>query len=669
MTAAVRPAPEPTAGGPPSLSVGLRTRKDDMTTNARSGPPKDRPTAPAPPPPPSWRRWLIPLGVAITALLLFVPLGGSNSKQVDYGTLAQQVADKDVQSLTLTADGQISGTYRSSFENGGKFTSHYPTGINGPDNTFLSEVRDTAFVPQFTATGTSGNLLGTLLSFLPFLLFVGYFIYIGRAARRGAGALGGIGGTAGFGRSRAKVVGADRPTTTFADVAGYEGVKRDVSEVVDFLRHPEKYAAAGAVAPRGVLMAGPPGTGKTLIARAVAGEAEVPFFSINGSGFVELFVGVGASRVRDLFAEARKQAPSIIFIDEIDAIGQRRGAGLAINDEREQTLNQLLAEMDGFDPSTGVVVMAATNRPETLDPALLRPGRFDRQVVVPLPTQPERRAILEVHVGSKHLAPDVDLEATARATPGFSGADLANLLNEAAIVAVRAGRTEITAADLSQARDRILLGQRQGSNFLLESEKRSVAVHESGHALVAALSPAADPVDRVTILPSGMALGVTEQVPEEERHLYSAEQLTTTLAVRLGGRAAELVVFDQGSTGASNDLASATELATRMVREFGLSPALGPVGYGTDNPQFLGTQQLSDRPYSEETQRVIDTEVGRLLREAEAYAVDLLRRNRDKLDALSSQLLEKETVSGDVVRAIADGAVVAGRRFVAPTPG
>ncbi|MCU1617668.1 MAG: Cell division protease ftsH 4 [Frankiales bacterium] len=631
-----------------------------MSTNARSGPPKDRPAAPAPPPPPSWRRWLIPVGVLITALLLFLPSFGSTSTAVGYAQLSQQIAQKQVESLTLTADGAISGTYRSTFDNGGSFTSHYPSGVQGVDPTFLSQVKDTSLVPHFTATGTSGSVLGTLLSFLPILLFVGYFIYIGRAARKGG--LGGLGGLPGVGKSRAKVIEGDRPTTTFADVAGYEGVKRDVTEVVDFLRHSEKYAAAGAIAPRGVLLAGPPGTGKTLLARAVAGEASVPFFSISGSAFIELYVGVGASRVRDLFAEARKRAPAIIFIDEIDAIGQRRGTGFASNDEREQTLNQLLAEMDGFEPSTGVVVMAATNRPETLDPALLRPGRFDRQVVVPLPTQPERRAILAVHAKGKHLAPDVDLEAVARATPGFSGADLANLMNEAAIVAVRGNRTQITAADLSQARDRILLGQRQGSNFLLESEKYNVAVHESGHALVAALSPAADPVDRVTILPSGMALGVTEQVPEEERHLYSFEHMTTSLAVRLGGRAAELVVFEQGSTGASNDLSSATDLATRMVREFGLSPALGPVGYGSDSPQYLGNEPLTNRTYSEETQRVIDTEVARLLREAEAHAVDLLRRNRPALDALAQELLDKETVTGDVVRAIADGLPVNGHR-------
>jgi cell division protease FtsH len=624
-----------------------------VTANARSGPPKDRPAAPAPPPPPTWRRWLIPLGIVLTVLLLFLPTMRDTATQVQYGQLAQQVAQKHVESLTLTADGAISGTYRGDFQGGAAFESHYPTGLNGVDQTFLNEVRDPDFVPHFSATGASGSVVGTLLSFLPFLLFLGYFFYIGRAARRGG--LGGLGGLGGVGRSGAKVIDAERPTTTFADVAGYEGVKRDVTEVVDFLRHSEKYAAAGAIAPRGVLMAGPPGTGKTLLARAVAGEASVPFLSMTGSGFVELFVGVGASRVRDLFAEARKRAPSIIFIDEIDAIGQRRGTGYASNDEREQTLNQLLAEMDGFDPSTGVVVMAATNRPETLDPALLRPGRFDRQVVVPLPTAPERRAILAVHARSRHLAPDVDLDATARATPGFSGADLANLVNEAAIVAVRDGRTEIRAEDLAQARDRILLGQRQSANFLLDSEKRNVAVHESGHALVAAFSPAADPVDRVTILPSGMALGVTEQVPEEERHLYSEDQLRTTLAVRLGGRAAELVVFGEGSTGASNDLSSATDLATRMVREFGLSDALGPVGYGSDSPQYLGGGPAGDRAYSEDTQRVIDTEVARLLRDAETRAVDLLQEHRDALDALTAALLEQETVSGDVVRAIANG--------------
>ncbi len=366
-------------------------------------------------------------------------------------------------------------------------------------------------------------------------------------------------GAMGVGKSKAKVFDAERPDTTFANVAGYEGVKAEIAEVVDFLRQPERYRRAGATAPRGVLMIGPPGTGKTLLARAVAGEAAVPFFSVAGSSFVEMFVGVGAARVRDLFAEARKIAPAIVFIDEIDAIGGRRaGSGMVVaNDEREQTLNQLLSEMDGFDPALGIVILAATNRPEVLDPALLRPGRFDRQVTIPLPALAERAAIVKVHCEDKRLGPDVDLNVVARGTPGFSGADLANLANEAAIVAVRDGREEIAAADFAQARDRILLGRREDSNVLLPEEKHAVAIHEAGHALVAALSTHADPVAKVTILPAGQTLGVTEQLPLVERHLYGEDYLQDALAVRLAGRAAELVELGQGSTGAANDLAQA----------------------------------------------------------------------------------------------------------------
>ena len=419
---------------------------------------------------------------------------------------------------------------------------------------------------------------------LPILLSIWLFRRISK------GAAGQLGGVLGAGRSRAKVFDEERPSTTFADVAGYEGAKAEIAEVVDFLRNPDRYSRVGALVPRGVLMVGPPGTGKTLLARAVAGEAKVPFFSVTGSSFVELFVGVGASRVRDLFAEARKRAPAIIFIDEIDAIGQRRaGSGAVVsNDEREQTLNQLLAEMDGFEPSAGVVVLGATNRPEVLDPALLRPGRFDRQVTIPLPNVFERTAILGVHVKDKKLAPDVDLNAVARGTPGFSGADLANLANEAAINAVRGHRDVLTADDFATARDRIILGRREGSNVLLPEEKHAVAVHESGHALVAALSEHADPVAKVTILPAGQTLGVTEQLPLVERHMYSEDYLLDSLAVRLGGRAAELVAIGQGSTGASNDLAGATDLAVKMVREFGLSKTLGPIGYPEGGSQFLG---------------------------------------------------------------------------------
>jgi cell division protease FtsH len=371
---------------------------------------------------------------------------------------------------------------------------------------------------------------------------------------------------------------------------------------------------------------------------------------------VELFVGVGAARVRDLFTEARKRAPVIIFIDELDAIGQRRaGSGAVVaNDEREQTLNQLLTEMDGFDPTEGIVVLAATNRPEVLDPALLRPGRFDRQITIPLPNLADREAILKVHVRDKKLDPDVNLQVVARGTPGFSGADLANLVNEAAINAVRGGREVITAADFDTARDRIILGRREGSNVLLPEEKQAVAVHEAGHALVAALSPRADPVAKVTILPAGQALGVTQQLPLVERHLYSEDYLTQTLAVRLGGRAAELVEFGQGSTGAANDLASATDLAIKMVREFGLSPAIGPVGYPEGGSVFLGGgggPGMSSRPFAEATQAEIDREVSRLLREAEERATELLKEHRSQLDSLVDLLLEMETVDGaDVYR-------------------
>jgi cell division protease FtsH len=459
----------------------------------------------------------------------------------------------------------------------------------------------------------------------------------------------------GVGRSRAKVFDEERPNTKFTDVAGYEGAKSEIAEVVDFLRKPERYTRAGAMVPRGVLMVGPPGTGKTLLARAVAGEAEVPFFSVTGSSFVEMFVGVGAARVRDLFAEARKRAPAIIFIDEIDAIGQRRSGGAGgyvANDEREQTLNQLLAELDGFEPTTGIVVLAATNRPEILDPALLRPGRFDRQVTIPLPNVHERSAILAVHCRGKKLA-NVDLTAIARGTPGFSGADLANLVNEAAIFAVRAGRDTLTAADFDEARDRIILGRREGSNVLLPEEKHAVAVHESGHALVAALAEHADPVAKVTILPAGQTLGVTEQLPLVERHMYGEDYLYDSLAVRLGGRAAELVVIGQGSTGAANDLAGATELAIKMVREFGLSKSLGPVGYPEGGSVFLGGggPGMSSRPFAEATQAEIDREVARLLRQAEQRAVETLNGHRAELDALVAELLERETVDGsDVYR-------------------
>jgi cell division protease FtsH len=617
------------------MSEGLHPRVH-LSNQAKPGPPPDGPRRPPPPPPPRWRMWLPWIGVALTlGILLFWPgrMTGGEVQTLKYQPdLKDKIAANQVRSVQIGNDGHIDGVLKD----GTKFKSSYPTNLQDPQFTQLLDQHNV----QIEAVGAQSSLGSILLSLLPLLLFVGFFIYLGRSTRRQLGAIGGVG------RSRGRVYDTDRPSTTFADVAGYEGVKREVTEVVDFLKNPDRYRRAGAMGPKGVLMVGPPGTGKTLIARAVAGEAGVPFISVTGSSFVEMFVGVGAARVRDLFNDARKRAPAIIFVDEIDAIGQRRGGQVISNDERDQTLNQLLSEMDGFDPATGVVVMAATNRPEVLDPALLRPGRFDRQVVIPLPTQRERRAILEVHAKGKKLGPDVDLDVVARGTPGFSGADLANLVNEAAIYAVRAGRDTLTATDFSEARDRILLGRRESSNALLPDEKRAVAVHEGGHALVAALSEHADPVAKVTILPAGQALGVTEQLPVDERHLYSEGYLRDSLAIRLGGRAAELLVFGEGSTGAANDLAGATDLATRMVREFGMSKELGPVGFASGSPMYLGGEQVRSRPYAEATQRVIDQEVAGLLRQAEQRALDVLSEHRDALDRLTQLLIERETVDG-----------------------
>ncbi len=620
-----------------------------MSKQPASPPPGDRPVNSAPPPPPSWRYWLWPIALLATIVLyIFLPAIHAqapvnlNFSQFESRAAAHQIKTADIQNSSNGSNTVATGD----LTNGKSYTTVIP-GV--PTTALNNQLKADGVKANYSppSSGLGSVLLSLLVLILPLVLIFWVFRRMAKAAGGGAG---GLQGVLGVGRSRAKVFDAERPSTKFTDVAGYEGVKEEIGEVVDFLRNPQRYQRAGAVAPRGALMVGPPGTGKTLLARAVAGEASVPFFSVAGSSFVELFVGVGAARVRDLFAEARKRAPAIIFIDEIDAIGQRRaGSGAAVsNDEREQTLNQLLSEMDGFDVAQGIVVLAATNRPEVLDPALLRPGRFDRQITIPLPTLPERSAILVVHTRDKKLGPDVDLSVVARGTPGFSGADLANLANEAAIFAVRGGREIITAEDFDSARDRILLGRREGSNVLLPEEKHSVAIHEAGHALVAALSDNADPVSKVTILPAGQALGVTQQLPLVERHLYGEDYLYDSLAVRLGGRAAELVELGQGSTGAANDLAGATDLATKMVREFGLSAELGPVGYPEGGSVFLGGggQALSSRPFAEATQAAIDREVARLLREAEENAVGKIRSHRAELDQLVSLLLERETVDG-----------------------
>jgi len=634
-----------------AVAMAVRRRFQHRSSPARSGAPVDRRPPVAPPEPPRWRHWLLILGLVVTLILIIssnLGSGTSSTRTLSFTQFQHDVTANQVKTAVIDdSTGKVTGTLTT----GQSYTSVIPT---VPPQNDLAALLASHHVDVTANAPSSGVSLGViLLDLLPFAFMVGFFVWIGRRASKQLGS--GAGGVMGIGRSKARVYDDERPQTGFKDVAGYEGAKAEVSEVVDFLKHPERYERAGAVGPKGVLMVGPPGTGKTLMARAVAGEAGVPFLALTGSSFVELFVGVGASRVRDLFADARKRAPSIIFIDEIDAIGGRRGGGVfATNDEREQTLNQMLAEMDGFDPATGVVVIAATNRPETLDPALLRPGRFDRTVEIPLPNLAERRAILDVHVVGKQIGPDVDLMVTARATPGYSGADLANLVNEAAINAVRDGRDVIAAADLELARDRILLGRRDSSNALLPEEKYAVAVHETGHALVAALSVHADPVAKVTILPAGQALGVTEQLPETERHLYPESYLKDSLAVRLGGRAAELLVLGEASTGASNDLAGATGLAVRMVREWGLSDRVGPIGYSSDGPGYLGDSGISNRPYAEATQRAIDEEVARLLREAEARATALLSDHREELSQVVDLLLERETIDGRELLAIVE---------------
>jgi cell division protease FtsH len=618
-------------------------------TKQANGPSEpSRGTPSAPPPPPAWRHYLWILAVLLFVGLLFVTPAtrGQNTVTLTYSKFLSDVHAHKVKNVTIATNGSAAGTLKT----GSQFTTVIPPQAG---QTLLDTLQSDGVQIAAQTSGTSfgTEVLSWLILLLP-ILIIGYFWI--RLSRRGGA--GGLQGAFGAGRARAKVFDEERPNTTFADVAGYDGAKLEIREIVDFLREPERYARAGAMPPRGVLMVGPPGTGKTLLARAVAGEASVPFFSVAGSSFVEMFVGVGAARVRDLFTEARKRAPAIIFVDEIDAIGQRRGGAgaLVANDEREQTLNQLLAEMDGFDPATGIVVLAATNRPEVLDPALLRPGRFDRQVTIPLPTLQERVAILRVHSRDKKLDPTVDLDVVARGTPGFSGADLANLVNEAAIVAVRDGRDMVSADDFQQARDRIILGRREGSNVLLPDEKHSVAVHEAGHAIVAAYMDKADPIAKVTILPAGQTLGVTEQLPLVERHLYGEDYLYDSLAVMLGGRASEVVTLGQGSTGAANDLARATDLATKMVREFGLSKTLGPIGYPSGGSVFLGEGGggFSSRPFAEQTQARIDAEVARILEDAEKRAVAVLREHRDALDKLVELLLARETVDGSEVYAI-----------------
>ncbi|MCB9109083.1 MAG: ATP-dependent metallopeptidase FtsH/Yme1/Tma family protein [Anaerolineales bacterium] len=491
-----------------------------------------------------------------------------------------------------------------------------------------------------------------LANVVPILLFIGLGVLIFRGIQsQGRNVMS-------IGQSRAKLYDQEnqKEPTTFDDVAGADGAKTELAEIVGFLKEPERYARLGAETPKGVLLVGPPGTGKTLLARAVAGEAGAPFFSISGSDFMEMFVGVGASRVRQMFTEAKKAAPCIIFIDEIDSIGRRRGAGLGGgHDEREQTLNQLLSELDGFEPSENVIVIAATNRPDILDPALLRPGRFDRQITVDLPTMSSRVEILKIHAHGKPLASDIDLKEIARGAPGFSGADLKNMLNEAALLAGRKGKNVINNVDVEEARDKILMGLEREGLVLTDEECQLIAYHEAGHAVVAAVLPQADPVHKVTIVPRGRAMGVTQQLPEREKYIYPREYMLDRLAVMMGGRAAENLIFDTATSGAENDLIQATQLARRMVVNWGMSQRLGRVAWGGQREQiFLGEEIAHRRDYSEATAKEIDEEVKTILDEAYTCAVDTLETNRTGLDRLAGTLLNKEEVMGDEVLDLLD---------------
>ena len=495
-------------------------------------------------------------------------------------------------------------------------------------------------------------LMNLFVSWFPMLLLIGVWVFFMRQMQGG-----GKGGAFSFGKSRARMMDESANTVTFADVAGCDEAKEDVSELVDFLRDPTKFQKLGGRIPRGVLMVGNPGTGKTLLAKAIAGEAKVPFFSISGSDFVEMFVGVGAARVRDMFEQAKKHAPCIIFIDEIDAVGRQRGAGLGGgNDEREQTLNQLLVEMDGFEGTAGVIVIAATNRPDVLDPALLRPGRFDRQVVVPLPDIRGREQILMVHMRKVPMAPDVKADIIARGTPGFSGADLANLVNEAALFAARGNKRLVEMDDFEKAKDKIMMGAERRSMVMPEEERRNTAYHESGHVLVAKLLPKTDPVHKVTIIPRGRALGVTMQLPEQDRYSQDRDRLLNTIAVLFGGRIAEEIFMHQMTTGASNDFERATDIARRMVTQWGMSDVLGTMVYGENEGEvFLGRSITTHKNVSESTMQQVDAEIRRIIDQQYGLARRLIEENRDKVEAMTQALLEWETLDADQINDIMAG--------------
>ena len=560
----------------------------------------------------------------------------ANKSELSYTGFIQQVQQKKVESVTITNDHGIKGKLK----NGTEFNSYAPS-----DETFIKTLQDngveiTAAPPEQPAWWMS--LLG---SAIPIIILVVLFFFIMQQTQGGGGRV------MNFGKSRAKLMGEGNVKVSFKDVAGAEEAKQELEEVVEFLKDPGKFTTIGAKIPKGVLLAGPPGTGKTLLAKAVAGEAGVPFFTISGSDFVEMFVGVGASRVRDLFTQAKKNAPCIIFIDEIDAVGRQRGAGLGGgHDEREQTLNQLLVEMDGFGANEGIITIAATNRPDILDPALLRPGRFDRQVIVGRPDLRGREAILKVHARNKPLADDVDLKTIAKKTPGFTGADLNNLLNEAALLAARLNKKVITMAEVEEASEKVSMGPERRSHIVSEKDRKLTAYHESGHAIVAHLLPHADPVHKVTIIPRGAAGGYTMMLPTEEQNYKTKSQLLADIRVALGGRIAEALILDEISTGASGDLQSVTNTARAMVTRWGMSDELGPIVFGEQQEQvFLGKNLGHERNYSEEIAAKIDSEIHRIVEEAYKDVTKLLSENEKFLHDMANALLEEETIDAKAV--------------------
>jgi cell division protease FtsH len=626
--------------------------------SARQGPSPNRQS--------SWLRWLI--FIIVINLLFYAPLlfgssSGGPTITLSYTNLLQQVQQGNVKDVTLTGNA-VSGDFKTPLRQQQSGTSSTTTYARF--SSYVPETGDPSLLPTLEKNGVSitaqpvqipwwQTALTILLNALPLLLLV----YFGYQAMRSLRQSQQAGGLFGIGRSRAKLYNEERPSTTFADVAGVDEAKADLQEEIEFLREPQRYATLGAHIPKGVLLVGPPGTGKTLLARAVAGEAGVPFFSASGTDFVELFVGLGASRVRDLFEQAKKNAPCIIFIDELDAIGRARSgaSALASNDEREQTLEQLLVEMDGFESHQAVVVLAATNRPDVLDPALLRPGRFDRQITVDLPERRGREAILKIHTRNVPLAPDVNLEDLARVTPGFSGADLENLVNEAALAAARRGSAQVSRQDFENALDKLLLGGKREA-LMDERERRTVAYHEGGHALVAAMLPDVDPLYKVTIVPRGRSLGVTQFRPEDDRRNIPRTYLIERLAVALGGRSAEELALGEITTGAENDLKEATQLVRRMVSEWGMGEQTGPVVYDlSDGSPYLGQQQPEDhaRVYSEATAQRLDAEVERLMTHAHEQARSVLTEHRDALDRLAQALLQEEVLEREQVLAIVNG--------------